>query len=110
MQVKCRGPDTSAEIAQAQQKFSAETGWQLELEIQPAQGSNTATPRSTPTLVQMDQHSAIQTAQRLLRGQPGYVKVGAEPGRGILHTRFHFPEIARQRYAGLFAEIEAQTG
>ena len=31
-------------------------------------------------------------------------------GRWLLHARFHFPEIARQRYADLFAEVEARTG
>jgi hypothetical protein len=46
----------------------------------------------------------------MLRNQPGYIKVGAEPGRWLLHARFHFPEIARQRYADLFAEITVRTG
>ena len=58
----------------------------------------------------LDQNRAIQAAHRLLSDQPGYVKVGAEPGRYLLHARFHFPEVARQRYADLFSQIEAQTG
>lgn len=110
--VKCLGAATPEALAAAQETFSRETGWQLELDIQPARGTdaNLATARPAQTLAHMDQHSAIQTAQSMLRGQSGYVKVGAEPGRCILHARFHFPEIARQRFTDLFAEIEARTG
>ncbi len=113
IQIKCLGVATPDEVAEAQERFSSETGWQLELEIQAAHATNGKRPLSqpaAPTHILMDQHGAIQAAQRLLRGQAGYVKVGAEPGRNILHARFHFPEVARQRYSELFAEIESQTG
>ncbi|MEO7019442.1 MAG: MBL fold metallo-hydrolase, partial [Ktedonobacteraceae bacterium] len=112
IQIKCLGEATTEEIAAAQQHVMSETAWQLELEIQPARGTNVQqiVSQSAPALIQMDQHAAIQAAQRVLHGQAGYVKVGGEPGRNILHARFHFPEVARQRYAELFAEIETQTG
>jgi Cft2 family RNA processing exonuclease len=99
------------EIETAKQEFYARTGWQLELDIQLA--GRAATPPLTQkvgTLARMDQHSAINAAQSLLRDLPGYLKVGAEPGRWLLHARFHFPEIARQRYAQRFAEVEERTG
>ena len=110
--VKCLGAATPEEIAEAQQRFADETGWHLELEIQPKQNTDrqrvVAPSRSTPIL--LDQHGALQAAQHLLGSQAGYVKVGAEPGRHILHARFHFPEVARKWYSEIFAEIEAQTG
>lgn len=113
---KCLGTASNEEIEAAQQTFQARTGWRLEMEIQtPARQDTdhlTYETEQTPqqTLARMDQHSALNTAQGILRNQPGYLKVGAEPGRWLLHARFHFPEIARQRYADLFAEIEARTG
>lgn len=112
IQIKCLGMATSEEIAVAQQSFTSATGWQLQLDIQPGRGPEQALALSAsgPAPRQMDQHAALQTAQQVLSGQAGYVKVGAEPNRKRLHIRFHFPEIARQRYTGLFAEIEAQTG
>ncbi|HEU5383461.1 MAG TPA: MBL fold metallo-hydrolase [Ktedonobacteraceae bacterium] len=112
LQIKCLGATTPEELAEAQNAFTTQTGWQLALDIQSAQGTdhNTLISRSVSSKVHLDQHGAIRAAQSILRGQPGYVKVGAEPGRCILHARFHFPEIARQRYTDLFAEIEQQTG
>lgn len=117
IQFHCLGEASPAEIEAAQQAFAARTGWRLELEIQAAprldadifdEGEEDGQPGSTRA--RMDQHKAIQTAQSILRDRPGYLKVGAEPGRWMLHARFHFPEIARQRYAALFADIESRTG
>ncbi len=112
VQVKCQGSATAEEIAQAQETFSTLTDWQLELSLQ-TPGSPTEQPLTQQTehaVVQVDQHNALHIAQTFLRNQPGYVKVGAELGTNILNARFYFPEIARQRYADLFAQIEAQTG
>ncbi|MBV9256876.1 MAG: hypothetical protein JO215_02540, partial [Ktedonobacteraceae bacterium] len=112
IQLKCVGEASPEAIKAAQEDFHTRTGWQLELERQPGSRTNAQqlVPDRLPTQVHTDQYNAIQNAQRLLRNQPGFVKVGAEPGRWLLHARFHFPEIARQRYADLFSEIEAQTG
>lgn len=99
-------------IESAKQDFCAQTGWQLELELQLASRADTPSvvPSKAGAPAHLDQHSAINTAQSLLRDLPGYLKVGAEPGRCLLHARFHFPEIARQRYAERFVEVEARTG
>jgi Cft2 family RNA processing exonuclease len=110
IQFKCLGEATSEEIEEAQQAFHAQTGWQLELEIQSSSSAPVAPSGYNSAQAKVDQHMAIQTAQSILRGQPGYVKVGAEPGNWTLHLRFHFPEIARQRYTELFDEIEMRTG
>src|SRR5258708_3145744 len=114
IQFKCLGTSSPEEIAAAQQAFHEQTGWQLELDIQAASHAGAQPPvydqDQEPTRTRMDQHAAINTAQGMLRNQPGYIKVGAEPGRWLLHARFHFPDVARQRYAGLFAEITVRTG
>lgn len=110
IQFKCLGQTTSEEIAEAQRLFQDETGWQLELEIQQATGGLVVPAERKPAQARADQHGAVRVAQSILRGLPGYVKVGAEQGRWLLHARFHFPQVARRRYADLFAEIEAQTG
>jgi hypothetical protein len=110
------GEATPEAIAEAQQDFFERTGWQLELDIQRNNTRSTSpqplqpVPERIPKQAHVDQHAAILTAQGLLRGLPGFVKVGAEPNRWLLHLRFHFPEVARQRFADIFSEIEEQTG
>jgi Cft2 family RNA processing exonuclease len=64
------------------------------------------TPRSAP----LSQHDAIQLAQRMLSGLPGYYKAGGEGATTTLLLRFYFPLVAQTRYAHVFAELEAQTG
>lgn len=112
LQIKCVGAATPEELETARQSFLSETGWQLNIDIQPVRKleHTQPLPSASATPVQMDQNGAIQVAQQMLSGQAGYLKVGAESGRHILHARFHFPEIARQRYTTLFTEIEARTG
>ncbi|HEY0753288.1 MAG TPA: MBL fold metallo-hydrolase [Ktedonobacteraceae bacterium] len=110
IQIKYSGTASQEAIAAAQQDFQEQTGWQLELDAQFNDLPDAPSPLANRPGVHMDQHGAIQSAQRLLRDLPGYLKVGAEPGRWILHARFHFPEIARLRYTERFAEIEANTG
>jgi hypothetical protein len=112
LHLKTQGTASQEALEKARQSFFEQTGWQLELDIQsdrPAEEPLPTQHEGGPAL-RLDQHSAIHTAQRLLRDLGGYIKVGAEPGRWLLHARFHFPEIARQRYAGHFAEVEASTG
>ena len=112
IQIKCLGTTSQEAIADAQQNFLAQTGWQLELDVQANNSTEAYQPALQPGISQarMDQHDAIHTAQSLLRDLPHYIKVGAEPGRYLLHARFHFPEIARQQYSACFSEVEARTG
>jgi len=111
VQIRCVGEASPAALAAAQEVFHEQTGWQMELQILPAgaEASQPAIQESLPRQTRMDQHTAISTAQSILRTLPGYVKVGAEPGRMLLHARFHFPQVARQRCLAAFAEIEART-
>ncbi len=110
VQIKGTGQATPAELEAARLEFRAQTGWQLELDIQHASFQATSTPTRNPSHPRVDQHIAIQTAQNILRNQPGYVKIGADVNNGTLLARFHFPATARQRYAELFTRITEQTG
>jgi Cft2 family RNA processing exonuclease len=114
IQVKCAGVTTSAAIVEAKEHFEAKTGWNLELDIPSAAdkrstGSSTATSHNG-NLESMDQHRAILAAQSRLRDLPDFVKAGAMPHRKALQIRFHFPGVARVRYAELLATIEQETG
>jgi len=121
--LNCTGQASAEEIAEAQSSFYEETGWYLEL-----QGVTIVTARAagladeeheiagTTELLQeirqpeMNQHEALQLAQRLLSDLPGFYKAGAEPASATLLLRFHFPAVAQTRYAEQFAQLEAQTG
>src|SRR5256886_2045108 len=121
--LNCTGQASAEEIAEAQSSFYEETGWYLEL-----QGVTIVTARAagladeeheiagTTELLQeirqpeMNQHEALQLAQRLLSDLPGFYRAGAEPASATLLLRFHFPAVAQTRYAEQLAQLEAQTG
>ncbi len=121
--LNCTGQASAEEIAEAQSSFYDETGWYLEL-----QGVTIAATRTSGSVVEsheiagtpepsqaihqpaMNQHDAIQLAQRLLSDLPGFNKAGAEPASATLLLRFHFPAVAQTRYVEQFAQLEAQTG
>ncbi len=110
IQIKCHGTASQEAINDASEAFYAQTGWRLELDVQSHSQASEHQPAQIPGGAHMDQHGAIHVAQSLLHDLPDYIKVGAEPGRWILHARFHFPEVARQRYIERFAAIETRTG
>lgn len=76
-------------------------------------GAGTAS-QGTPSLrergLRVDQQSALYFAKRTLKDVPDLVKVGADANNGTLVLRFHFPEVARTRYAEQFVLIEEKTG
>ncbi len=117
------GQASAEEIAEAQSSFYEETGWYLELQgvtiaTTGAPGSaeeaeetaNTPTPTQEMRQPAMNQHNAIQLAQRLLGNLPDFYKAGAEPASATLLLRFYFPAVAQTRYAELFAQLEEETG
>ncbi|HET9918558.1 MAG TPA: hypothetical protein VFQ30_01860, partial [Ktedonobacteraceae bacterium] len=136
----CIGQTSEQELVQAQSRFYEKTGWYLEIEGAKVVGASgivssslmpVAAPASadgsseqvaeieplplietSPTMRQtpMNQHDAIQLAQRLLGKLPGFVKAGADMATGILLLRFHFPIAAQARYAGVLGELEARSG
>ncbi len=119
----CTGQASAEEIAEAQSSFYEETGWYLELQgvtlvAAKATGladeehemEDTLEPQQEIRQPEMNQHEALQMAQRLLSALPGFYKAGAEPANATLLLRFHFPAAAQTRYAEQLAQLEAQTG
>ena len=121
--LKCMGQASTEEIAEAQSSFYEETGWYLELQgvtLVAARATglsdeeykieDTLEPQPEIRQPEMNQHEALQLAQRLLSDLPGFYKVGAEPLSATLLLRFHFAAVAQTRYAEQLAQLEAQTG
>jgi hypothetical protein len=119
----CSGQASAQEIAEAQSNFYEATGWYLELQgvtlvgVQVAELAeeeqaitSTIEPSQEMRKPEMNQHDALQLAQRLLSDLPGFYKAGAEPASAILLLRFHFPTVAQKRYAEQLALLEDQTG
>ena len=119
----CMGQASTEEIAEAQSSFYEETGWHLELQgvtLVAARATglsdeeheieDTLEPQPEIRQPEMNQHEALQLAQRLLRDLPGFYKAGAEPLSATLLLRFHFPAVSQTRYVEQFAQLEAQTG
>ncbi len=119
----CTGQASAEEIAEAQSSFYEETGWYLELQgvtlvtakaiglaDEDHEIEGTLEPQQDIRQPEMNQHEALQMAQRLLSDLPGFYKAGAEPASATLLLRFHFPAVAQTRYAEQLAQLEAQTG
>lgn len=88
-------------IQQAQARFLAETGWQLEL-LLPEQKQQ---PRQ-----RLPQQEAIDAARAAFKDTPDFYRAGADANTGILWVHFHFPDAVKQRYAVQLAALTAQTG
>jgi hypothetical protein len=110
IRLRCAGQADPAAQQAAQEQFYNQTGWHLELETD--NGSSTpAAPAARPaTTPDMPQHQAIAQVRAALGSESGCYKVSADNQQHILTTRFHFPDVARQRYAELLADLSAQTG
>jgi Cft2 family RNA processing exonuclease len=119
----CTGQASAEGITEAQSSFYEETGWYLELagvtivtspeiesEEEPREATTTSLASQKTRQPAINQHDAIQLAQRLLSDLPDFYKAGAEPASATLLLRFYFPAVAQSRYAELFAQIEEQTG
>jgi cytosine/adenosine deaminase-related metal-dependent hydrolase len=121
--LQCTGQASAEEIAEAQSSFYEETGWYLELQgvsiikarvagLADEEHEIAGTPEHQQEIRQpdMNQHEALQLAQRLLSDLPGFYKAGADPASATLLLRFHFPAVAQKRYAEQLAQLEAETG
>ncbi len=98
--VTCSGTIGAQEIEEAKQRFTEETGWQLEI-LLPAQELATNV---------VSQGEAMASATALFSDAPDFYRVGIDTTRKVLWLHFHFPDAARKRYAQQFLELEAQTG
>jgi Cft2 family RNA processing exonuclease len=120
----CTGQASAEEIVEAQSNFYEETGWYLELQGVTLVSSRTSTELTNDEQEiagtiersheirqpKMNQHGALQLAQRLLGDLPGFYKAGADPANTTLLLRFYFPTVAQRRYAEQLAQLDDQTG
>jgi Cft2 family RNA processing exonuclease len=123
LQLICSGEVRAGAIEEAESQFYDATRWHLKLmgatitQNASNQSQESQEPvreveenESQQMLAPMNQHDALQIAQYLLGSLPGYVKVGAEVATSTLLLRFHFPDVAKERYAEQFAELSEKTG
>ncbi|MGZ3616866.1 MAG: MBL fold metallo-hydrolase [Ktedonobacteraceae bacterium] len=121
--LNCMGQASTEEIAEAQSSFYEETGWYLELQgvtlvaaratglsVEEHDIEDTLEPQPETRQPEMNQHEALQLAQRLLSDLPGFYKAGVVPASATLVLRFHFPTVAQKRYAEELKQLEDQTG
>ncbi len=110
VRVRCDGTAMQAAIDQAQARFQAQTGWQLELAltIQPELAREAAAPTGVTERLKMN--LATWSAQELFGPATGCYKIGADQQAGILILRFEFPDVARDRYADQIAELARGSG
>ncbi len=96
-------------MEEAQQQFLQETGWQLRL-IAPGQKGQKAGKAGNTMPERMPQGQAMVLVRETFGSEPTFYRVGADSSKGILWAHFHFPELAKQRYAEQLASLAAQTG
>ena len=90
-----------AALQDAQQQFLAETGWHLHLK---------APGKKTVTSGRMLQGEAISLTSETFKEVPDFYRVGADADKGILWVHFHFPDIAKERFAQQIADLAGKTG
>ncbi len=110
VRIRCDGTAKQEDIDQAQTRFQAQTGWQLELALtfQPELAPPAEVPAGVTERLKMN--LATWSAQELFGPATGCYKIGADQQAGILILRFEFPDVARTRYADQIAELARATG
>jgi Cft2 family RNA processing exonuclease len=106
--LRCAGTASEELIRAAQDQFAAETAWHLEFELE--EGVAHTAAASQPAGGRQEQNAALMVIRQAFGPESGLYKVGADAGTGTLTLRFHFPAIARARYAEQIAALEQQTG
>ncbi len=109
VRVVCQGAATQEALEAAQQQFSEETGWQLEVEAPMALARDADAMSSSVRSGRMEQNAAQQVIRQTLGSESGLCKVGVD-GSGTLTLRFHFPVVARRRYQEDLARLSQETG
>ena len=99
--VRCKGSATPEAIREARQEFHEETGWQLHVTL--LDREQPPPDRAAPGL-------AVAAAHVMFAANKDLYRVGVDEKRGVLWLHFHFPAIARERYAEQITTLEAQTG
>jgi Cft2 family RNA processing exonuclease len=100
--LNCTGHTTFEAVREAEKRFHEETDWQLELIVPTLKGEEANH--------QVPQGEAMSQATTLFSANSDLYRIGLDEARKILWLHFHFPEIARERYADKLASLEKQTG
>ncbi|HLH63810.1 MAG TPA: MBL fold metallo-hydrolase [Ktedonobacteraceae bacterium] len=103
------GSTSPEAMEEAQQQFLQETGWQLRL-IAPGQKGQKAGKAGNTVPERMSQGQALALVREAFSSEPTFYRVGADTSKGILWAHFHFPELAKQRYAEQLASLSSQIG
>jgi hypothetical protein len=107
--LRCEGEADPAALEAARDTFHERTGWTLEIEG--VAGDQSAPAQAAPARADaLNMHDAMTTVRGAFDASSGLYKVSADQGRQVLTLRFHFPDIARERYADLLASLVEQTG
>ncbi|GCE14935.1 MBL fold metallo-hydrolase [Tengunoibacter tsumagoiensis] len=105
-------------LKQAQAWFEQRTGWTLSAELvvesPPLPITPSVVPEPAPTsgarTNMMNQTGVLNLAQVTLGSLPHCYKVGVDHTARTILVRFHFPEVAVQRYAEKIRQLELVTG
>ncbi len=111
VRVRYEGEAEPAELEGAKWEFQEATGWGLELiRAHVPATSPGAVVESGGISARLNLQASLSVAADLLGPETGCYKVGANQQAGVLLLRFHFPDVARVRYAGEIARLAEATG
>ena len=111
VQINCAGEATTEEIQQAQAQFMEQTGWYLGIEREQSdKPRSTYWSASAGSAGRKEQNEAISIARKVLAGESGLYKVGADGGTGTLLLRFYFPDAVQGRIEQQLKTVEEKTG
>ena len=106
------GPVEPSLLEAGARQFQAQTGWRLEVVLPgrraAAPSQEVWEPVAATDLLELNQARSL--AGDILGPNSGCYKIGADQASGTLILRFNFPDIARQRYAGVLADVAKYTG
>ena len=88
-------------LQQAQHRFLAETGWQLDL---------IASGEKKGMSGQLQQADALSLTHETFKEVPDFYRVGADAKKGVLWIHFGLPDKAKERYAQQLADLARKTG
>ena len=114
---ECTGYAEPEAIERAKATFHAETDWFLEIRLPATTATTSTTPASSATAAATatkskvaNPHDALVIAHTMLDSLPGIAKIGTQDRSHTLLLRFHFPDLAQQRYADQLAALAEKTG
>jgi hypothetical protein len=100
--IHCKGDTTLEAVHEAERKFHEETDWHLELVVPSLMEEQTRR--------QVTSGEAIAHASALFSVTGDLSRIGTDEVRKVLWLHFHFPEVAKDRYAEQLATLQEQTG